>query len=159
MNNFIIWNGINSKTIEGLVIQELPPITKPQIRTQAIEIDGKDGDFIDELGFKSYEKKLKIGLFGTFDINQVAKYFTGSGQIIFSNESDKYYIAAIYERIDFERLTTFREANVKFHCQPYKYLVDEPITDVTIDGQPEVIVTNQRSEERRVGKECHRVCS
>jgi phage-related protein len=146
MNNFIIWNGINSKTVEGLVIQELPPITKPQVRTQAIEIDGKDGDFVDELGFKSYEKKLKIGLFGTFDINQVAKYFTGSGQIIFSNESDKYYIATIYEQVDFERLTAFREAIVKFYCQPFKYLVDEPIVDVVVDAvieeQTEISVTN-----------------
>jgi predicted phage tail component-like protein len=144
--NYIIWNGTNSKTISGLIIQELPPITKPKLRTQITEIDGKDGDFTDELGFGSYEKEIKIGLFVDYDINQIAKYFTGLGQIIFSNEPDKYYNAAIYEQINFERLTAFREAVVKFHCQPFKYLVDEQITDVTIEEQTEISVTNQGLE-------------
>jgi predicted phage tail component-like protein len=158
MNNFLIWKGINSNIIEGLVIQELPPITKPQIRTQITEIDGKDGDFVDELGLQSHDKSVKIGLHGDYDINQIAKFFTGSGQIIFSSEPDKYYNAAIYEQIDFERLTTFREATVKFHCQPYKYLLNEPVIDVTIDektdeqnerqtnNQTSVSVTNQGLE-------------
>jgi predicted phage tail component-like protein len=144
--NYIIWNGKNSKTIEGLIIQELPPITKPKLRTQITEIDGKDGDFTDELGFGSYEKEVKIGLFGDYDINKTAKYFTGSGQIIFSNELDKYYNAAIYEQIDFKHLIAFREAIVKFHCQPFKYLVNEPVVDVTIEEQTEISVTNQGLE-------------
>ncbi|MDR2074475.1 MAG: phage tail family protein [Oscillospiraceae bacterium] len=146
MRNFLIWNGTNSETISGLIIQELPPITKPKTRTQITEIDGKDGDFTDELGFGSYEKEVKIGLFRDYDINQIAKYFTGSGQVIFSNEPDKYYNAAIYEQIDFERLITFKEATVKFHCQPYKYLVNEPVTDVTIGEQTEISVINQGLE-------------
>jgi phage-related protein len=64
MNNYLIWNGTNSKTISGLIIQELPPITKPKLRTQITEIDGKNGDFADELGFGSYEKRSKNRAFG-----------------------------------------------------------------------------------------------
>ena len=41
MNNYVILNNINSNTITGLVIQELPPITKPQIRALIEEIDGR----------------------------------------------------------------------------------------------------------------------
>jgi phage-related protein len=145
MNN-LIWQEINSKMIPGLVIQELPPITKPKIRTQITEIDGKDGDFVDELGFGSYQKEIKIGLLGNYDVNQIAKYFTGSGQVIFSNEPDKYYNAAIYEQIDFERLINLKEAVVKFYCQPYKYLVDEPTVDVAITDQTSISVTNQGLE-------------
>ncbi|MDR2073752.1 MAG: phage tail protein, partial [Oscillospiraceae bacterium] len=87
--NFLIWNGTNSSTIEGLVIQELPPIAKPNIRTNVTEIEGKDGDFVEELGYGSYEKEVKIGLAGNYDVDEIAKFFTGSGQVIFSNEPDK----------------------------------------------------------------------
>jgi phage-related protein len=92
------------------------------------------------------KKEVKIGLLGNYDINKTAKYFTGNEQVIFSNEPDKYYSAAIYDQIDFECLTAFREATVKFHCQPFKYLVDEPIVDVVVDAvieeQTEISVTN-----------------
>jgi phage-related protein len=60
--NYIIWNGSNSTTIEGLIIQELPPITRPAIRAQITEIEGKDGDISDDLGYQSYDKAVKIGL-------------------------------------------------------------------------------------------------
>jgi predicted phage tail component-like protein len=144
--NYIIWNGINSDAIKGLIIQELPPITKPQVRTQITEIEGKDGDISDDLGYQSYDKTIKIGLCGNYDINKIAKYFTGSGKIIFSNEPDKYYNSAIYEQIDFERLTIFREATAKFHCQPFKYLVSKPVIDMEITDQTQVLVINQGLE-------------
>jgi phage-related protein len=83
---------------------------------------------------------------GNYDINKTAKYFTGNEQVIFSNEPDKYYDAAIYEQIDFERLTSFRESIVKFHCQPYKYLVNESEIDITITDQTSLPVTNQGLE-------------
>jgi hypothetical protein len=35
------------------------------------------------LGYASYEKELKIGLCRNFDINEIAKYFSGSGKITF----------------------------------------------------------------------------
>ncbi|MDR1364088.1 MAG: hypothetical protein LBJ32_00405 [Oscillospiraceae bacterium] len=142
MNNFLIWNGINSNTIQGLRICELPPITKPTIRTSIIEIDGKDGDFVELQGYESYEKSVKIGLFRNCDINQIAKYFTGSGQITFSNEPDKYYNTQISEQIDFERLVLFKTANVKFHVQPFKYLVDEKPISLEITSETELNVTN-----------------
>jgi phage-related protein len=144
--NYIIWQGINSNTLGELVIQELPPIAKPQVRTQITEIEGKDGDISDDLGYQSYDKAVKIGLCGNYDINKIAKYFTGSGKIIFSNEPDKYYDAAIYEQIDFERLTIFREATAKFHCQPFKYLVSEPVIDMEITDQTQILVINQGLE-------------
>jgi predicted phage tail component-like protein len=146
VNNFLIWNGVNSNTIQGLRICEIPPISKPAIRTSIIEIDGKDGDFVELQGYESYKKSVKIGLYGNYDINQIAKYFTGSGQVIFSNEFDKYYNAEIIEQINFERLVLFKTANVKFHCQPFKYLVDEQPVILEITDQNEVSVTNQGLE-------------
>ena len=61
-NNYIIFNGKNSNEIEGLIIQELPEITKPKLRTNNVVIDGRDGDIVEELGYASYTKQLSIGL-------------------------------------------------------------------------------------------------
>lgn len=144
--NYIIWNGINSETIDGLLICELPPITKPKIRTEVTEIDGKDGDFIDKVGYSSYDKTIKVGLFDDFDINQIIKYFSGKGEITFSNEPDKVYMAEIIDQIDLKRLVNFMITDIKFHVQPFKYLKDEPKVDIEITDQTSMTVTNQGLE-------------
>lgn len=125
MRNEIILNNKSSKEIKGLLIQELPPISKPMIRTTVEEIDGRDGDIITKLGYSAYNKQISIGLHGKFDINEVIKYFDSEGIVIFSNEPDKYYKYQIVDQIDFERLIRFRTANVTMHCQPFKYSTTE----------------------------------
>lgn len=119
--NYIILNDVNSNTIQGLIIQNLPPITKPQIRTNIEEIDGRDGDIITKLGYSAYEKEFDIGLYGNYDVDQVISYFNSEGTVIFSNEDDKFYKYSIIEQIDFERLIRFKTAKVKMHVQPFKY--------------------------------------
>lgn len=125
MRSTITLNGINSNTIEGLLIQNLPPISKPLMRTQIEEIDGRDGDVITKLGFSAYNKEITIGLYGDFDINQIIQYFTSQGTVVFSNEPDKYYYYQIIDQIDFERLIRYRTATVTMHCQPFKYSTTE----------------------------------
>lgn len=123
--NSIIWKGIPSTDIQGLLICELPPITKPEMRTRETEIDGKDGSIIEELGYAPYTKTMKIGLHSIYNIDKVIKYFTGEGDVIFSNEPDRVYHARITEQIDFTRLLRYRQATVKFTVQPYKYKRNE----------------------------------
>ncbi|MBR2735289.1 MAG: phage tail family protein [Clostridia bacterium] len=141
--NYIIWKGKNSTEINGLLVSELPVISRPKIKTSIIEIEGKDGDIVDNMGYSAYDKDLKIGLFGDYDIDEISKYFSGSGEVIFSNEPDKYYRAEIFEEIDFERLVNFKTASVKFHTQPYKYLVNEETSSFNIsEGVTQVEVNN-----------------
>lgn len=120
IRNSVILNGKDSRFIEGLLIQELPPITKPQIRTSVDEIDGKSGDILTKLGYSAYDRQMSIGLYGDFDIDEVIRFFDSSGEAIFSNEPDKRYKYDIIKEIDFERLLRFKTANVTFHVQPYK---------------------------------------
>ena len=119
--NTIFWKGVFSTTIEGLLICELPTISKPPMRVKETTIDGRDGSIIEELGYSSYDKTITIGLRGNFNINKVIKYFTGEGEIIFSNEPDKVYTAKIVDQIDYNRLLRFRTAVVKFRVQPFKH--------------------------------------
>ena len=130
--NTITLNGIVSSDIEGLMIQTLPPITKPKMRTKIEEIDGRDGDIIYQLGYSAYDKEISIGLLGNYNVDDVISYFTenASGHIIFSNEPDKYYRYQIIDQIDFERLLRWKQAKVRFHVQPYKYSTEEMIGSV-----------------------------
>ncbi len=123
---YIIINGVSSRTIHGLLIQSLPPISKPKIKTSIEEIDGRDGDVVTTLGYAAYDKPMTIGLKGDYDIDEIIKYFNSSGRINFSNEIDKYYNFAIYDAIDFNKLLRYRTANVNIHVQPFKYSMHEP---------------------------------
>lgn len=119
--NYIELNGEKSTNVKGLIIQSLPPITKPKMRYSAEEIDGRDGDIITKLGYSAYDKEVSIGLHGDFDIDDAIAFFNSEGEVVFSNEPDKYYRYSILEQIDFERLVRFRTATVKMHVQPFKH--------------------------------------
>ena len=123
---YIIINGVSSKNINGLLIQSLPPISKPKMRTSIEEIDGRDGDIVTTLGYAAYDKAITIGLKGDYNVDDVIEYFNSSGQVTFSNELDKYYNFAIYDTIDFNRLIRFKTANINIHVQPFKYSLEEP---------------------------------
>jgi len=138
----IIWKGIDSSTIQGLIICELPPITKPKMKTSIIKIDGRDGDIVEELGYESYTKNISIGLARNYKIDEVIKYFTGTGTLEMSNEPNKIYNCKIVDKIDYEKLLRFKKAIVKFHTQPFKYLKNETSVEQTITTQTSIKVNN-----------------
>lgn len=121
MINYIELNGEKSTSVKGLIIQSLPPISKPKMRTSIETIDGRDGDIVTKLGYSAYDKEVSIGLHGDFDIDDAIAFFDSDGEVVFGNEPDKYYRYQILDQIDFERLVRFRTAKVKMHVQPYKY--------------------------------------
>lgn len=121
MVNYIELNGEKSTSVKGLIIQSLPPITKPKMRTSKEEIDGRDGDIVTKLGYSAYDKQLSIGLHGDFDIDDAIAFFDSEGEVVFGNEPDKYYRYQILDQIDFDRLVRFRTAKVKMHVQPFKH--------------------------------------
>lgn len=146
-------NGTSSDSITGLLIQKLPPIIKPQQRVEVEEIDGRDGDIITPLGFSAYDRDLLIGLRWSYNIDDIIKFFTGSGTAVFSNEPTKLYNYQILDQIDYEALGRLKQATVTFHCQPFKYKVGESAvtftttTTITNEGnyysRPTISVTGQ----------------
>ena len=150
MTNYVIINGVNSNTINGLGINELPPITKPQMRTMQEEIDGRDGDITTNLGYSAYDKTITIGLFGTgYDINDIVAFFNGEGTIVFSNEADKYYNFKILNQIDYVALQKFKSASITFHCQPFKYPLTETPLEIEysyIEDEGESLTLNNTGE-------------
>lgn len=140
--NYIILNGVKSTQIQGLMIQSLPFISKPQMRTQIETIDGRDGDIVTKLGYAAYDKQVLIGLRGDFNIDEVISYFNSDGVVTFSNEDDKYYKYQILEAVNFEKLIRFRQATVTLHVQPFKYSLSEGDTEYSLKNNTEILVYN-----------------
>ena len=141
MTPYVIINGKSSKQIDGLIVQSLPPITKPLMRTQTETIDGRDGDLVTPLGYAAYDKAFSIGLKGDYNVDDVAGFFNTSGKITFSNEVDKYYLFSQYAAIDFQRLLRFKTATVTVHVQPFKYSLTGGEIEVTNSGNPVVDIS------------------
>ena len=126
MRYYVEINGESSLNIQGLMIQSLPSISKPLMRSKQETIDGRDGDIVTKLGYSAYDKTLKIGLWGNYDINEIIAFFNQEGEIVFSNEPDKYYRFTILNRDDYvSQLDKFRTCTIALHCQPYKYKLNE----------------------------------
>lgn len=147
--NSINWKGIDSESIEGLLICELPPISKPKMRIKETVIDGVDGSFIEELGYESYDKTMKIGLTRDYDIDEVMDYFNGEGNLIFSNEDDKLYKAKIINQIDYQRLLRFKTANITFRVQPFKYSASKISKKVDITDETSINFYNNGNVESK----------
>lgn len=119
--NYIKINNVDSRDIDGLFIAQLPPIAKPEMRVETTEIDGRDGTIIDLLGYSAYEKKAVIGVLPNADVDPIIDFFSGGGEVVFSNEPERFYRASILAQIDYEQIIRMRRAEVTFFCQPYKY--------------------------------------
>ena len=139
--NYIIFKEKDSRDIKGLLISELPPITKPNMRVKETVIDGVDGSLIEELGYESYDKTILIGLRIGADVDKITEFFTGNGEVVFSNEPDKYYIGRIIKNIDYARLLRYKVATVTFRVQPFKYNRVEVPRQATTD-RTSMIVEN-----------------
>ena len=137
--NYIIWNKKDSRDIKGLLICELPFVTKPKMRAKETVIDGVDGSLIEELGYESYNKSITVGLKIGADIDKISEFFSGNGEVVFSNEPDKYYKATIVNNIDYQRLLRYRVAQVTFRVQPFKYDYFEAERYATSERQSMII--------------------
>lgn len=138
---YIVLNNKTSRLIKGLIVTELPPISKPKVRTKIETVDGRDGDLVTILGYSAYDKTVKIGLTYDYDIDDIIAFFSSSGVVTFSNEPEKYYKYAIYNQIDFERLLRFKTAEVTFHVQPFKYSDSESEREYNFrDPNPSLVI-------------------
>ncbi len=139
--NYIIFNEKDSRDMVGLLISELPPISKPNMRVRETTVDGVDGSTYEELGYESYNKSVVIGLRIGADVDKIIEYFTGEGKVVFSNEPTKYYKAKITKQIDFARLLRYKVATVNFRVQPFKYDNIE-VERVSQAGKTSMVIEN-----------------
>ena len=139
---YFIFNSIDSRTVKGVVVTELPPITKPKMRVQTTTIDGRDGAIVTPLGYEAYTKTLKIGLTRGYDVDNILAWLNGSGMLQMSNEPERYYKAQVIEQIDYEKLLRFKTASIKFLVQPFKYSSVERMKTFNTTGLTSIEIRN-----------------
>jgi phage-related protein len=136
--NTIIFNGNSTADIAGLLISELPDISRADRRTDNTKIDGRDGDVVSYLGYNTVKKQIVVGLTRGFDIDAIINFFDGEGWAVFSNEPTKRYYVRFEDGFDLERLVRFRKGKINMVAQPFKKLVDED----DVSGTASVTVEN-----------------
>lgn len=127
MQDYFIWN--NEWSFDnGLIINKLPPIVRPEERIEKITVPGRHGymtqsDNTYESVLMTCECTLNNG-----NIDYIKQWLNGSGLVCFSNQEYKFYKARIINQISFEEiLRVLHKFIVVFDCQPFAYDGDEII--------------------------------
>jgi len=122
------WKG-DTASSKGVIVSEYPPIIRPEQRLESVVIPGRSGEVylrqeVDT--YNSYMKEcicyLNPNANGT-NLVTVAGWRSGSGTVIFGNETDYAYIARIAYQIPFEKILRGRPHQrfvVPFLVQPFK---------------------------------------
>ena len=138
---YFIFNGTDSREFGILESVPIPP--KAERTLQTVEIPGRLyplNKARDE--FKNVQLSFVLGITDHSKINDINKWLNGSGMLILSNDTSKYYNAFVHSAISPERLSVrFGKIPIIFTVEPFRYDVDNPVishifTDIK-DSQPE----------------------
>ena len=134
--NWIIFKGFNTKGI--FLIEELPVVPSAELKRELIEIDGRHGFLTNSQDvYSPIEIDIELKLYNKSDIQKVKNIFRGSGNLILSNQEDRYYKATVTSQIKFERvIKQNHNVIITFTLQPHAYeLKDNTITLLDSPGQ------------------------
>lgn len=138
---YFILNGKDSREFGILESVPIPP--KAERTLQTVEIPGRMyplNKVRDE--FKNVQLSFVLGITDHAKVNEINKWLNGSGKLILSSDTSKYYNAFVHSAISPERLSVrFGKIPIIFTVEPFRYDVDNPVishifTDIK-DSQPE----------------------
>ncbi|SHH36020.1 phage tail domain-containing protein [Clostridium grantii] len=130
---YFIFNGIDSRDIDGIVVIKLPDMMKAQKDINKIEIEGRDGFLTEDLGsYRGTVKTVECTLKANADIDYISSWLDGSGEVTFSNEEYKVYDATIINSISFKEIfNIWHSIIIQFECQPFKRDLSTSIITLT----------------------------
>lgn len=168
--NWIVFKGFNTKGI--FLIEELPIVPTANVKQDIIEIDGRHGFLTDsQEAYEPIDIDVELKIYKKEDIQKIRNIFKGSGELIFSNQPDRYYKATIISKLDFERVVRqFCKVLITFKLQPHAYEIkDNTIkltaaeTSYTLENntnatsQPEITIYGTGSAILIIGSETIRI--
>lgn len=128
MQPYFLFNNKDSRQF-GIVVNKLPVISRAERNIEKIEVEGKNGYLTHD--FKTYKSILKsceCTLENIDNIDNVCSWLDGAGEVIFSNQDNRFFKANIINQIDFYTpIKKFKKFIVQFDCQPFGYLRNEQI--------------------------------
>ncbi len=122
------FHGKNSFTDFGIYIEKMPNIPTPKRRVNSIAMPGKNGSLkYDENTYEDITIAISCGVSGdvTKRVGDIKAWLCGSGagDLIFSFDDGKRYIAQVVNSFDFEFiLNRFSTFIVVFNAEPFRYL-------------------------------------
>lgn len=119
---FFIFNGIKSTNL-GIIIKELPPITKSEKNIDSISISGSNRILhIDNGTYKSKTYKVDCILNENANINYIKTLLDSTGILELSSEPGIEYRATVKNQIDFSKyLTYLKSFSITFELDPIGY--------------------------------------
>jgi len=122
------FRNIHSSTF-GIGVRSVDRSLIPELRKNEFVIPGRHGTI--DFGLNTYEKRqitIELGLLKNTDwqalrakAREIAKWLSGKGMLIFDDELDKAYDAAVYGYIGIEQIQSLPAGvlTVTFECQPF----------------------------------------
>lgn len=145
MSDFgVQFKGVHSTEIELCTEPDLieRPLY-PEVRKQKIEIMGRHGSY-DFSGSEYRDKKVKVTFrFAEYNYDEkmfihkyheAAAWLRGKGELIFDDDTDKYYIAKVFSMTELKEAILIGEFTVEFECEPFQYLI-ENVSDIILDSE------------------------
>ena len=129
MKDYIIWKGINSRTV-GITVTELPEIILPEERVTFTDVPSLSGSLAQTEGVDVYKDitlavKCYIQNPTVQAVQAVASFFRGAGRLELPNRPDGYYEARVINQISFAKIlrgNAPRTFTVNFRCKPFLHL-------------------------------------
>ena len=121
--------GKNSYTDFGIVISKRPTLPSPKRRVSYINIPGKNSSArYDEKTYDDITILVECGLRKDVDLMEKLDeikgwlFNAGEGDLVFSFQEDKKYIAQVVNNIDFTLIYKYISSfPIVFNCRPFKY--------------------------------------
>ena len=129
MKDYIIWKGINSRTV-GITVTDLPEIILPEERVTFTDVPGLSGSLSQTEGVDVYKDITLVVKCYCSDptpaaVIAIGEYFRGSGRLELPNRPEGYYEARVVNQIPFAKIlrgNAPRTFTVNFRCKPFLHL-------------------------------------
>lgn len=117
-----IFNDISSDDL-GLIIKEMPPITKAAKNIETIKVNGRNGNLhIDNGTYDSVDVTIECIVKDLSKIDIIKSTLEGTGKLELSTVPDRKFIATIKNQIDFAKyLMVLREFPLQLELEPFSF--------------------------------------
>ena len=146
------FRNIHSSTF-GIGVRSVDRSLIPELRKNEFVIPGRHGTV--DFGLNTYEKRLiqvRVGLLENADwfafrtkAREIASWLSGKGSLVFDDELDKAYDAAVYNYVGIEQIQALPAGivTIVFECQPFAESLEYQQTNVpSITTKPYNIFAN-----------------
>ena len=135
------FKGIRSQQMY-LLVESVPPITRPSVRYQSVQLPGRAGELILMEGtdvYEPYVREVRAMPMPNANIHDILDWLRGDGYVSFSNEPKREQYARALDQIDFvHAFAQQREGIIRFMCDPFKRQIPEE-SSITFNAQSPVI--------------------